>query len=78
MNKLLKENELLPNGTDRTSAITAWKAISNSLHNIKQMMNIVYSNKKGNIGATDVQKLLDYINQTIDNCLFSTLPELKE
>lgn len=72
--------DLSRNISDYRKSISAWNMIYDSLDNIKQAMDAQAQNKGGvrNIGANDVEMILDYIDMTINNCLSSTLPHLQK
>lgn len=85
--KVLNE-DILPNSTKNTPAKTAWEAISNGLVNIQQAMKIretervpdsrsVENGRTHVITPKDVEEIVNYIYTTIDNCLSSTLPNLR-
>lgn len=61
-------------------SITAWKMIYTAMEELKQVMDETAKNKGGihNIGTEDVQMILEHIENTIDNCLSSTLPQLRK
>jgi hypothetical protein len=61
-------------------SITAWKMIYTAMEEMKRVMDETAKNKGGihNIGTEDVQMILGHIENTIDNCLSSTLPQLRK
>ena len=78
--KVLSEGDLSQNMSNYRKSISAWNMIYDALDNIKYAMDAQAQNKGGvrNIGASDVEMILDYIDMTIDNCLSSTLPNLRK
>lgn len=78
--KVLSEGDLSQNMSNYRKSISAWNMIYDSLDNIKRAMDATAQNKGGirNIGASDVEMILEYIDMTIDNCLSSTLPNLRK
>ena len=79
---ILLEVDLSQDGNISTyrQSITAWKMIYTAMEEIKRVMDETTKNKGGvhNIGTDDVQMILDHIDNTIDNCLSSTLPQLRK
>lgn len=80
--KVLNEVDLSQgdNVSSYRSAITAWKMLYTAMDEIKRSMDYTADNKGGvqNIGMNDVQRILEHIDTTIDNCLSSTLPQLRK
>lgn len=76
----LTEGDLSKNMSSYRKSISAWNMIYDSLDNIKHAMDAQAQNKGGvrNIGASDVEMILEYIDMTINNCLSSTLPHLQK
>lgn len=78
----LLEEDLSQDGNISTyrHSITAWKMIYTAMEEIKRVMDETAKNKGGvhNIGIEDVQMILEHIDNTIDNCLSSTLPQLRK
>ena len=80
--KVLNEVDLSQgdNVSSYRSAITAWKMLYTAMDEIKRSMDYTADNKGGvqNLGMNDVQRILEHIYTTIDNCLSSTLPQLRK
>ena len=80
--KVLCEMDLSQDGniSPYRKSITAWKMIYTAMEEIKRVMDETAKNKGGihNIGTEDVQMILGHIENTIDNCLSSTLPQLRK
>ena len=51
----------------RNKALNYWKMIYNLMDNVKNVMDNTYQGKKSAISMKDVNKIIEYINMSIQN-----------
>lgn len=77
--KSINEMDLVPldkNGEPNLSkkqSLNAWRMILRLLNNIKKSMDYTYTDKKGNIGVKDVDGIIDYIFNSLQNITSKTI-----
>ena len=77
--KALFEMDIVPTDKNgevnlvKNQSVNAWRMIYRLMGNVKQSMNYTYQGKQGKISSNDIDNIIDYIYNSLQNITRNTI-----